>query len=825
VIKTLVHSALFALLISPAGAIYGQVPQIEREALVALYNSTDGANWTDNTGWLGEVGTECSWFGVICLSGSVSRLSFFDNSLTGSIPPELGNLKNLSYLSLASNSFTGTIPKELGNLTKLISLNLAAPNPCSELWFPQYYPEACNSLTGSIPKELGELTSLKTLILTNNRLSGSIPKELGNLTNLNQLWLEWNMLSGPIPTEFSGLINLTSLFLTENSLEGDMTELLKSMTKLTSLKLRRSGLSGFVPKAVYEKGDLNAVQQGFRPWLGLLHNQHYIEDIDQDGIDDSIDKDLASSAPIKVITTPDYSISILGSGRVVNLVSNSTYANDFKDFVSGPKPTSSDIKRITKILYENFEDEFDFIQIVPSCVDPGKCITDKGNTYGINFSVKNDVKGIGGDLLDLSEEYGSGGKLKSVSYFPHMNGVNQAPSLHEFMHTWANRLTMLDPLRGTPIKGSDNFVCRGHWGWSNVGGQLGGWRPHSLKMLSDGSYQAKGTNTAMVERDLLLRKNKNLPEVFWNNYAENHFGDYAQGDNEAPYGNLELYMMGLIGADEIGHDVKIAQDFSWKDKQKGIFNATAINTLTIEHIIAKEGPRIPSHEDSQKAFRTMYVIVSDRPLELNEWGYIDKEIYNFQLQGDNGYPDYNFWEATQGKATMTYDSAEKFLKKETAETKVNDASNDSAAGVDDLGKNLEWPSPYNGVTPDKNFELSFNNIGVFSSSDAIIYSCLRLFTDGLLSSSNGISQFDIGLQVVSLADTTVQITKSREFNATGALNENAQPPDCSGQFETTTSLYTDIIQVNSSVLETVWSLIDSTKLILKLVSSKELIAN
>ena len=137
----------------------------------------------------------------------------------------------------------------------------------------------------------------------------------------------------------------------------------------------------------------------------------------------------------------------------------------------------------------------------------------------------------------------------------------------------------------------------------------------------------------------------------------------------------------------------------------------------------------------------------------------------------------------------------------------------------------EWPAPYSGVTPDTSLGLAFNNIGIFNSSDATIYACLRLFTNGLASSSNGISQFDIGLKVVSLSDLTVQITKSREFNTIGALNEKVQAPDCSGIFETTTGLYTDIIQANSSVLETVWSLIDSTKLILKLVSSKELTAN
>ncbi|MDA9578856.1 hypothetical protein N9S52_02830 [Gammaproteobacteria bacterium] len=137
----------------------------------------------------------------------------------------------------------------------------------------------------------------------------------------------------------------------------------------------------------------------------------------------------------------------------------------------------------------------------------------------------------------------------------------------------------------------------------------------------------------------------------------------------------------------------------------------------------------------------------------------------------------------------------------------------------------EWPSPYNGVTPDSSYGLEFNNVGVLNSADATIYVCLRLFTDGLPSSVNGISQFDMGLEVVSLSEATVQITKFREFNTIGALNENAETPDCSGIFETTTGIYTDIIVAGDSVLETTWRLIDPNNLILKLDSFKELTAN
>jgi len=137
----------------------------------------------------------------------------------------------------------------------------------------------------------------------------------------------------------------------------------------------------------------------------------------------------------------------------------------------------------------------------------------------------------------------------------------------------------------------------------------------------------------------------------------------------------------------------------------------------------------------------------------------------------------------------------------------------------------EWPSPYNGVTPDSSLALGFNNIGIFNTDDSTIYTCLRIFTDGLPGSVNGIGEFDIGLTIVSLDEGTVQVTKFREFNTIGALNENAELPDCSGKFETTTGIYTDIIEAGDSVLETTFSLTDPINLILTLQSYETLTAN
>ena len=66
----------------------------DRAALVALYNTTGGANWTDNTNWLTDAPLY-QWYGVEADSnGRVMLLYLGSNQLTGQIPLELGDLTN-----------------------------------------------------------------------------------------------------------------------------------------------------------------------------------------------------------------------------------------------------------------------------------------------------------------------------------------------------------------------------------------------------------------------------------------------------------------------------------------------------------------------------------------------------------------------------------------------------------------------------------------------------------------------------------------------------------------------------------------------------------
>ena len=136
--------------------------ETDREALVALYNATNGENWRkNNDNWLSDAPLG-EWYGVTTNGdGRVIALVLDDNELSGEIPAELGSLSNLGYLGLSTNNLSGEIPAELGSLSNLEYLDLQR-----------------NELSGEIPAELGSLSNLEYLDLQGNELSGEIPAEL-----------------------------------------------------------------------------------------------------------------------------------------------------------------------------------------------------------------------------------------------------------------------------------------------------------------------------------------------------------------------------------------------------------------------------------------------------------------------------------------------------------------------------------------------------------------------------------------------------------------------------------------------------------------------
>ena len=198
--------------------------QSDSLSLIALYNSTNGANWTNKWDLSKPMTT---WYGiklnvsgcVECIDmdgtldcmytvGSVTNnlvgtlpnlsmnsllgLSLFNNKLSGSIPNF--NLPNLQWLSLNFHQFSGSIPN-FNNIPNLVTLSLHG-----------------NQLTGNIPNF--NLARLSSLSISSNQLTGNIPNF--NLPNLVFLYLYNNQLSGNIPN--FNLPKLLQLFLYQNQL-------------------------------------------------------------------------------------------------------------------------------------------------------------------------------------------------------------------------------------------------------------------------------------------------------------------------------------------------------------------------------------------------------------------------------------------------------------------------------------------------------------------------------------------------------------------------------------------------------------------------------
>ncbi len=268
-------------------AFSAELPEFERLALAALYEATDGENWTNNDGWLTDAPLN-EWYGITTWNDRVLYLQLSNNNLTGSIPPEIGYLTEATALNLVGNSLNGPIPHQIGKLSKLLTLFLAEnmlsgsipaelamlsdltdlnlssneltgqiPPEIGNLDALEYLQVAKNRLSGPIPAELGGLPKLRSLTLDGNDLSGEVPPELGDLATLETLQLNKNSLTGPIPEELGGLTVLTRLWLHENDLSGTIPLVLGSLDELIDLNLNDNGLEGPIPS---ELGDLPKVE-------------------------------------------------------------------------------------------------------------------------------------------------------------------------------------------------------------------------------------------------------------------------------------------------------------------------------------------------------------------------------------------------------------------------------------------------------------------------------------------------------------------------------------------------------------------------------------
>lgn len=284
-------------------------------------------------------------------------------------------------------------------------------------------------------------------------------------------------------------------------------------------------------------------------------------------------------------------------------------------------------KEVSQTFYQHYEDVFDLIVIVYNV--PSTVSSDIPRSGQMNV-VRNSILGDGVKERNTGKNFGSPRVLKGIISLFHRDYIFGGPLLHEIMHLWVVDIEVIPT------------SAKGHWGFSSVNGQLGGFDGESLLYLGDNLYS-----------------------------VASNFDEYgAWGAAMRPYAPLELYLAGWVDALEVP-DILVAEDATiWihqeDDKHESLrsvpypdFVASEMTTWSIDQIIERIGERVPNVVESQKCFRMATIVIEsdDFPVTPNDVKLLETQLDLFtrresvkDLEESRGF--YNFWDATRGLATM-----------------------------------------------------------------------------------------------------------------------------------------------------------------------------
>ncbi len=204
-------------------------------------------------------------------------------------------------------------------------------------------------------------------------------------------------------------------------------------------------------------------------------------------------------------------------------------------------------------------------------------------SLAFQVNVSNDVRGIGLDLRDDSGAWGSAGVLASVVYMDTIDSYAEVDGFellgHEVGHRWLARLRFRD----AGGSASSALLGRGGTHWS---------------FFLD-------TAASVLEGNAL---------------TEHGPGAFETTAIVTGYGALDLYAMGLVSAAEVPPFFYVAEagDFyprrtfsASSGPEVGVRFTGLRRDVTIEDVIAVEGPRVPDAAQAPHRLRQAFVLVAD----------------------------------------------------------------------------------------------------------------------------------------------------------------------------------------------------------------------
>jgi hypothetical protein len=265
-------------------------------------------------------------------------------------------------------------------------------------------------------------------------------------------------------------------------------------------------------------------------------------------------------------------------------------------------------------LYSVLPDAFDIALVMP-----GMQIfrsDNFGENVPYNVLVSNHVEHIGMPIMDNTARFGSAGRLKSTIY--HSFGDIDIFD-HEIGHTWGMSIG-----QSLGLIHETYAVAQGHWSeYADIQGQMGAYYFDPGGAIGHFAYNGDET---------------------WHLIANTEV---------EPYSPLELYVMGLIPAEEVP-PIHILTAPNLSDPMH--ITAASYRTVTIEQMMQAEGgPRNPPYIDSQKEFTLAFIVTQDRPFDDAAYAYFSLMSHELMRQEGPRPHHHNapFYWATGGRATLT----------------------------------------------------------------------------------------------------------------------------------------------------------------------------
>lgn len=256
-------------------------------------------------------------------------------------------------------------------------------------------------------------------------------------------------------------------------------------------------------------------------------------------------------------------------------------AEIFSDVTNG----EIDIARAAQVFFQSQPDDYDYLVFYNNLGIPAG-----SGVVAYEITVRNQVSGNGDEETDRSEIFGSKNRMQAVLNLGPLSQYPQSPTdlvaaragsedtpLTVLAHEAGHRFLAF-PLLEEPGGITWNLLGRGDVHWSS-------------NFNSHGSFLEGNTINSTGKLD-----------------------EFLTGAPNVRYSELDRYLMGLIGREEVG----IEQQLYYVDTsasrlrapRRGQFLYGPARNFSIFNIIAANGPRIPDHTVSQKRFRFAFVLIT-----------------------------------------------------------------------------------------------------------------------------------------------------------------------------------------------------------------------